>query len=454
MTRTFDMEQLRRMIEAGEIDTVLVCIPDMQGRLVGKRVVGRFFLEHAIEEMHACDYLLTVDMEMEPVPGYAAASWDRGYGDFVVRPDPATLRRIPWLPATALVLGDCLDHEGRELDHAPRTVLKRQLARARERGYAVKTGSELEFYVFDETFESAAEKRYHGLATAGRYIEDYHILQTTKEEALIRSIRNAMEGAGIEVEFSKGEWGPGQHEINLRYAEALEMADRHTIYKNGVKEIAWQHDKAVTFMAKWREDLAGNSYHLHVSLWDAAAGTPLFADAAAPDGMSRLFRQFLAGQLALAREMTLFLAPYINSYKRFQAGSFAPTRAVWSRDNRTAGFRIVGEGPSLRVECRIPGADANPYLATAAMIAAGLYGIERDLDLEPAAEGNIYARDGMRAVPATLREAIEALDGSEALRAAFGDAVVDHYLHAGRWEQSEYDRRITDWELLRYFERA
>ncbi len=449
-----DLETLRRLVADGEIDTVLVCMPDMQGRLIGKRVTGHFFLDEVAHEMHVCDYLLTVDMEMEPVPGYRAASWDQGYGDFAIRPDLSTLRRIPWLPGTALVLGDCVDHHGDDLPHAPRSILKRQIERARAMGFTAKMGSELEFYVFDETFETAREKGYRQLKTAGWYIEDYHIFQTTKEEPLIRAIRNGMDGAGVPVEFSKGEWGPGQEEINLRYAEALEMADRHVVYKNGVKEMAYLHGKAVTFMAKWREDLAGNSCHLHSSLWDAETDAPRFYDEGTAGGYATLFRRYLAGQLALAREMTYFLAPYVNSYKRFQAGSFAPTKAVWSTDNRTAGFRVIGSGPSLRVECRIPGADANPYLAFAATLAAGLYGIEQQLELEPMFDGNAYAAAGIREVPKTLREALAALDGSAALRAAFGDDVIDHYLHAGRWEQAEYDRRVTDWERIRFFERA
>ncbi len=449
-----DLETLRRLVADGEIDTVLVCMPDMQGRLIGKRVTGQFFLDEVAHEMHVCDYLLTVDMEMEPVPGYRAASWDQGYGDFAIRPDLSTLRRIPWLPGTALVLGDCVDHHGDDLPHAPRSILKRQIERARAMGFTAKMGSELEFYVFDETFETAREKGYRQLKTAGWYIEDYHIFQTTKEEPLIRAIRNGMDGAGVPVEFSKGEWGPGQEEINLRYAEALEMADRHVVYKNGVKEMAYLHGKAVTFMAKWREDLAGNSCHLHSSLWDAETDAPRFYDEGTAGGYATLFRRYLAGQLALAREMTYFLAPYVNSYKRFQAGSFAPTKAVWSTDNRTAGFRVIGSGPSLRVECRIPGADANPYLAFAATLAAGLYGIEQQLELEPMFDGNAYAAAGIREVPKTLREALAALDGSAALRAAFGDDVIDHYLHAGRWEQAEYDRRVTDWERIRFFERA
>jgi len=454
MTGNLDIADLKAYVEQGEIDTVLVCFPDMQGRLVGKRVTGRFFLDKCIDEMHVCDYLLTVDMDMEPVPGYQAASWETGYGDFALKPDMRTLRRIPWLEATALVIADCVDHHGAEIPHAPRSILKRQLARVAEMGYVSKMGSELELYVFDETYESAREKRYRDLKTAGWYIEDYHIFQTTKEEDLIRAIRNGMDGAGVPVEFSKGEWGPGQEEINLQYAEALEMADRHSIYKNGAKEIAYGQGKAVSFMAKWDYALAGNSCHVHSSLWDADDDMPLFSDPKAEDGMSALFRHYLAGQLALAREMTYFFAPYINSYKRFQAGSFAPTKAAWSRDNRTAGFRIVGSGPAIRVECRVPGADANAYLAFAATIAAGLHGIEEKLELEPALTGNLYEMEAVRDVPKTLREALEALDGSTVLRKAFGDEVIEHYLHTGRWEQLEYDRRVTDWELMRNFERG
>jgi glutamine synthetase len=454
MTGNLDVADLKAYVEQGEIDTVLVCFPDMQGRLIGKRVTGRFFLDKCIDEMHVCDYLLTVDMDMEPVPGYRVASWDTGYGDIALKPDLATLRRIPWLEGTALVIADCVDHHGADLPHAPRSILKRQVARARALGYVCKIGSELELYVFDETYESARAKRYRELKTAGWYIEDYHIFQTTKEEPLIRAIRNGMDAAGVPVEFSKGEWGPGQEEINLQYAEALEMADRHSIYKNGAKEIAHLQGKAITFMAKWHNDMAGSSCHLHSSLWDAEADTPLFSDPDGEEGMSDLFRHYLAGQLVLARELTYFFAPYVNSYKRFQTGSFAPTKAAWSRDNRTAGYRIVGRGPAMRVECRVPGADANAYLAVAATIAAGLYGIEQKLALEPAIGGNLYAMEEVRQVPVTLREALDALDGSEALRAAFGDAVIEHYLHTGRWEQKEYDRRVMDWDLMRNFERG
>ncbi len=454
MSGNLDLETLRGLVKSGEIDTVLACFPDMQGRLIGKRVTGHFFVDHAVNELHACDYLLTVDTEMEPVPGYKAASWAQGYGDFGIKSDMNTLRRIPWLPGTALVLGDCVDHDGNDLPHAPRGILKRQVARAREKGYVSMMASELELYVIDESFASARAKNYRDLDLASWYSEDYHIFQTTKEEGLIRAIRNAMDEAGIEVEFSKGEWGPGQEEINLRYAEAVEMADRHTIYKNGAKEIAYLQGKAITFMAKWRHDLAGNSCHLHSSLWEAETGAALFHDPDEPMGMSKLFRHYLAGQLALATDMTYFFAPNINSYKRFQAGSFAPTKAIWSHDNRSAGFRVLGSGAGTRVECRIPGGDANPYLAFAATLAAGLYGIENELELEPIFEGDAYEGEGIREVPKTLREAIEALDKSTVLREALGDDVIDHYVHTARWEQAEFDRRVTDWEVIRNFERA
>ncbi|MBT5109275.1 MAG: glutamine synthetase [Rhodospirillaceae bacterium] len=447
MAGNLDIDALTALVESGEIDTVLVCFPDMQGRLVGKRVTGRFFLDHGVHELHVCDYLLTVDMDMEPVPGYAAANWDTGYGDFAVRPDMTTLRRIPWLEATALVLGDCIGADDAEVPHSPRAILKRQIARADALGYTIMIGSELEFYIFDDSFEDAAEKRYADLKTTGRYIEDYHIFQTTKEEGMIRAIRNGMDGAAVPVEFSKGEWGPGQAEINLRFADALEMADRHVIYKNGAKEIAWAAGKAITFMAKWREDLAGNSCHIHSSLW--RGGEPVFAADDAPE-----FNQWAAGQMALADDMTFFLAPYINSYKRFQAGSFAPTRAAWSLDNRTAGFRVVGKGGARRLECRIPGGDCNPYLAFAATIAAGLHGIENQLDPVPMMHGNMYEAPDAPEIPKTLRAALTALDDSAPLRAAFGDAVIEHYLHTGWWEQAEYDRRVTDWELRRLFERG
>lgn len=455
MAGNLDFDGLQAAVTAGTIDTVVVAFPDMQGRLIGKRFQAHYFVDGAHAETHACDYLLANDIDMEPVPGYAAASWDKGYGDFILKPDLATMRALPWLEGTALVLADVLDHHHHDVPHSPRAMLRRQVQRLASQKMRAFCASELEFYLFDETFESALAKRYAGLKTAGAYIEDYHILQTTKEEAVMRAVRRGLQGAGIPVENSKGEWGPGQEEINVRYADALEMADRHTILKNAVKEIAHAQGKAVTFMAKWRYDLAGSSSHVHLSLWDETGAKPLFHDANAEFGMSPLMRSFVAGQIKYARDLTYFLAPYINSYKRFQVGTFAPTKTVWSRDNRTAGFRLCGEGSkSIRIECRIGGADLNPYLAFAALIAAGLQGVEEKLTLEAPFAGDAYHGRELPQVPKTLRDATDCLSRSRMLRAAFGDAVVEHYLHTARWEQFEYDRRITDWELMRGFERC
>ncbi len=455
MAGMLTFKELQAAVAAGDIDTVVVCFADMQGRLVGKRMQAQYFLDSAHEETHGCDYLLANDIDMEPVPGYAAANWEKGYGDFVMKPDMATLRRLPWLPGSALVLCDILDHHHHEdVPHSPRAMLKKQVARLADQKMSAYFASELEFYLFDETYESAADKHYANLATAGRYIEDYHILQTAKEEGVMRAIRNGIEGAGIPVENSKGEWGPGQEEINVRYTDALTMADRHTILKNACKEIALLQGKAITFMAKWRYDLAGSSCHIHSSLWDAAGRRPLFFDARGDHGMSTLMRHYVAGQLAHAREITWFLAPYINSYKRFQVGTFAPTKAIWSLDNRTAGFRLVGEGTkSVRIECRMGGADLNPYLAFAALIAAGLDGIEQKMELEAPYVGDAYFGKRLREIPKTLREATDLMNKSKMLRSAFGDAVIDHYVHTAEWEQFEYDRRVTDWELKRGFER-
>ena len=454
MTGMLTFDELKKAAAAGEIDTVIVAFTDMQGRLIGKRMQAEYFLDSAHEETHGCDYLLADDIDMEPVPGYAVASWARGYGDFVMKPDMATLRRVPWLPATALVLADVLDHHHDDLAHSPRAILRKQLARLKAMKMSAFCASELEFYLFDESYETAAAKRFHDLKTAGSYIQDYHIFQTTKEEGVMRAIRTGLQGAGIPVENSKGEWGPGQEEINVRYADALTMADRHVILKNGCKEIAWLQGKAITFMAKWRYDLAGSSAHVHTSLWDAAGKTPLFFDQKEEHGMSALMKHYVAGQLAFAREITWFLAPYVNSYKRFQAGTFAPTKAIWSFDNRTAGFRLCGAGSkAIRIECRVGGADLNPYLAFAALIAAGIAGIEGKLALEAPYAGDAYVGERLREIPKTLREAIVTMHESVMLREAFGDAVVDHYVHTAEWEQLEYDRRITDWELKRGFER-
>ena len=453
MPGNLTLDALRAAVSAGEIDTVIMAQIDMQGRLMGKRFHAEHFLHHAVEETHSCNYLLTVDAEMEPVPGFKSASWERGYGDYVMKPDLATLRRVPWLEGTALVLCDLLDHHSHaEIPVSPRAILKRQVERLAAMGYTAKMASELEFFLFRESFEEAHAKGYRDLTLISPYNEDYHIFQTTKEEEVMRAIRNGLHGAGIAVENSKGEAWAGQEEINVRYSDALDAADTHVITKNAVKEIAWAKGRAATFMAKWDYGAAGSSCHLHQSLWSGAE--PAFFDPDGESGMSSTMRSYLAGVLAHASEITLFLAPNINSYKRFMAGTFAPTKAVWSRDNRTAGYRICGEGTkAVRIECRVGGADLNPYLAFAAQIAAGLAGVEQGFVLESEFQGDAYGGQG-REIPKTLREATAALDGSQMLRAALGDEVVDHYVHAARWEQIEYDRRVTDWEIARGFERS
>ena len=457
MPGRLDLLTLESLVRAGEIDTVLAVFPDGYGRLMGKRLVARHFVEHAAADgVHACIYLFTVDMEMEPLPGFALTSWQRGYGDMTMVPDLSTLRRIPWLEATALVFCDVYDDDGQPIEEAPRRVLRRQVERAAALGYVVKTAAELELYCFKESFEEARSKRYQSLTPVSAYLEDYHILQTTKEEPLVRAIRNGMEAAGVPIETSKGEWGRGQEEINLAYAEALEAADRTALYKHGAKEIAHLQRCSVTFMAKWDVSAAGSSFHLHSSLWDRTGDRPLFpggrGNGHRPPG-SALFHQWLAGQLATARELAYFYGPTINSYKRYQAGSFAPTRIVAGWDNRTCGFRLCGAGGGFRVENRIPGADANPYLAFAATIAAGLHGIAAKLKPPKLYDGNAYEDPTLPQVPKTLREAIGELERSRVARAAFGDRVVDHYLHTARLEQDAFDRVVTDWEFLRNFER-
>jgi glutamine synthetase len=450
----YTIDALKADVAKGLIDTVIVAFPDMQGRLIGKRFQAEYFLEGAIEETHGCNYLLADDIDMEPVPGYEAANWEKGYGDFVMKPDPATLMKAAWLEGTAIILADVLDHHHHEpVPHSPRAILQGQLARLQKLGFTANFASELEFYLFDESFRSAWDKGYRDLVTAGYYIQDYHVFQTTKEEPVLREMRRKLQASGIPVENSKGEWGPGQEELNVRYADALTMADRHVVLKNAIKEIAHAAGKSVTFMAKWDYGLAGSSSHIHMSL--AQKGKNAFHDPKAEHGMSALMRSFVAGLLTYAVDVTYFLAPYINSYKRFQIGTFAPTKAIWSRDNRTAGFRLCGEGTKgVRIECRIGGADLNPYLAFAALLAAGLKGIEEKLELEPPFAGDAYLGKRLREIPKTLRGAIEALRKSKMLREALGDAVVDHYLHTAEWEQFEYDRRVTDWELKRGFERS
>ena len=454
MQGRIDLDELKRLVSNDEIDTVLVVFPDMYGRLVGKRIVGRFFVEQS--EIHACDYLLACDMEMEPVPGYSFTSWAKGYGDFRPVPDFETLRIASWLDRTAMVLCDVREEEGDALvPFAPRSILRRQLARAAERGYVAKGASELELYIFKDSYDEVARKHYVDPEPIGRVVEDYHILQGTKEEFLVGAIRRHLERSGVPVESSKGEWGPGQQEIGLRYAELLEMADRHTIYKHAAKEIAWQQGCAITFMAKWDERYAGSSCHIHASLW-SPDGEPLFKgdDSLGPIQCSPLFRWFLGGWMAHIRELFPFYAPYPASYKRYVAGSFAPTGVAWSYDNRTAGFRVVGHGSSLRIECRTAGADANPYLAFAATLAAGLDGIENRIEPPDAFEGDVYGARDLPQVPHFLPEAIAALDSSTFAREAFGHDVVEHYLHFFRTEQRKFDSAVTDWERRRYFEQA
>ena len=448
--------ELKAEVKAGTIDTVVVAFADMQGRLMGKRFHAQYFVDGAYEETHACNYLLGVDIEMEPVPGYKAISWEKGYGDFVLKPDMSTLRKTPWVPGTALVLCDLLDHHTHEyVPHSPRAILKKQLARLEAMKMKAYMASELEFFLFDDSYEQAHAKGLRGLKGSNYHIEDYSIMHTTRDEPYMRALRNGLAGAGIIVENSKGEWGPGQEEINVKYDEALRMADAHVIIKNGAKEIAHSLGKAVTFMAKWDYGLAGSSSHIHQSLWSADGKTAHFNDKTGDHGMSAMMKHYLAGQLAHAGEITYFLAPYINSYKRFMVGTFAPTRAVWSFDNRTAGFRICGsDSKAIRVECRVGGADLNPYLAFAALIAAGLDGIEKKMDLEAVSSGDVYDTSRkLREIPKTLRDAARLLDESKFLRGAMGDDVVDHYVHTAKWEQFEFDRRITDLELKRGFER-
>jgi glutamine synthetase len=439
--------ELESAVRDGSIDTVIVAFTDMQGRLLGKRLHGQFFVEEHIaeHEVEGCNYLLALDMEMDPVPGYAMANWERGYGDFSLRPDLATLRRIPWLEATALVLCDVCWHDGSPVAPSPRQVLRRQIERAQALGLTPMFGSELEFYLLRETYAEAYAKHYRDLTPSVPYILDYHILASTYDEPFMRQIRNGMQGAGMRVETSKGEAWPGQHEINFRYAVALTMADNHVIYKNGAKEIAHQNGCSITFMAKPHHEWIGSSCHIHASLWKS--GRNAFA------GESAAFKQFLAGQIACARELAVFFAPTVNSYKRFAAGSWAPTTLAWGHDNRTCGFRIVGHGQSLRVETRIPGGDVNPYLAFAAMIASGLHGIENRLRLPKALEGNAYVSDAQR-FPHSLRDAIDALERGTLARAAFGDDVVEHYLNYARTEQRLFDSVVTDYERARMYERG
>ncbi|WP_181774808.1 glutamine synthetase family protein [Amycolatopsis pittospori] len=444
------LDRLRELVADGTVDTVLVAITDMQGRLQGKRCAAEYFLNEVVSHAtEACNYLLAVDVDMNTVDGYEMSSWETGYGDFVMRPDFETLRLLPWQEGTALVLADLERVQGGAVAPSPRQILRGQLDRLAALGLGAYVGTELEFIVFDDTFESAWDKRYQGLRPANQYNVDYSMLGTSRIEPLLRRIRNDMGGAGLYVESAKGECNPGQHEIAFRYADALTTCDNHSIYKTGSKEIAAQEGKSLTFMAKYNER-EGNSCHIHISLRSTEGEAVLAGDG--PGGFSPMMEHFLAGQLAGLRELTYFLAPNINSYKRFVPGSFAPTAVAWGTDNRTCALRVVGHGDSLRTENRVPGGDVNPYLAVAALIASGLHGIENELKLEPEFQGNAYGSD-KPTVPTTLREAAALLDGSELARSAFGDEVVDHYLNAAKVELTAYDAAVTDWERIRGFER-
>jgi glutamine synthetase len=444
------VEELRLDVDNGSIDTVVLALVDLQGRLQGKRLDARYFVNEIIEHgTEGCNYLLAVDIEMNTVDGYAISSWERGYGDLVMAPDFATMRRIPWLPGSAMVLADVQWLDGSPVVESPRQILQRQLDRLAERGWRAFVGTELEFILFNDTYEQAWSKRYSGLTPSNQYNVDYSVLGTSRVEPLLRAIRLGMRDSGMQVESAKGECNLGQHEIAFRYDEAMRTCDNHVIYKNGAKEIAAQHGSALTFMAKY-DEREGNSCHIHLSLRDEA-GTPVYAGDR-PNGVSTVFEHFLAGQLAGLRELSAFFAPNINSYKRFQAGSFAPTAVAWGHDNRTCALRVIGHGESLRFENRVPGGDVNPYLAVAAMIAAGLYGLEHELPLEEAFAGNAYVSDAER-VPTTLAEAADLLAGSQLARESLGDAVVDHYLNTARVELAAFNGAVTDWERIRGFER-
>jgi glutamine synthetase len=445
-----NLEDLRTMVDDGRVDTVLVAFTDMQGRLQGKRCHARYFLEEVLaHNTEACNYLLAIDVEMNTVDGYAMSSWDLGYGDFVLRPDLSTLRLVPWHEATALVLCDVEWHDGSPVVASPRQVLRRQLDRLAARDLVACAGTELEFIVFRDTFEEAWDKRYTGLNPANQYNVDYSLVGTARIESLLRRLRNDMTGAGLYVESAKGECNLGQHEVAFRWADALTTCDNHSLYKAGAKEIAAQEGMSLTFMAKY-DEREGSSCHIHLSL-RSTADEPVLAGEG-PNGFSPLMEHFLAGQLACLEELTLLLAPNVNSYKRFVAGSFAPTTVAWGRDNRTCALRVVGHGPSLRAENRVPGGDVNPYLALAALIAAGLHGIENELVLEPELQGSAYDADKPH-VPATLRDAAERFAGSQVAKAAFGEDVVAHYGNAARVELDAFDSAVTDWERIRGFER-
>ena len=445
------LQNLSAKIKRNEIDTVILAFPDVFGRLVGKRCTGKFFLDQAAHHgTHACNYLLTVDIEMEPMTGFKLANWEKGFGDFEMRPDLSTLRELPWQPGTALVICDFLHANGELVEEAPRTVLRRQVEALTRKQLTCGIASELEFYLFNQSYHDAYLTGYRDLKPSSDYRIDYHTMQPARDEELFRAIRNLMMEAGVPVENSKGEWGRGQHEINLTYAEPIVMADRHTLFKQGTREIAAQQEKAITFMAKPSMNEAGNSCHIHASLWRGKRN--LFWDSSRAEG-SKMYRQFLGGLMKYSRELCYFFAPTINAYKRYQSASWAPTKLAWAHDNRTVGFRVVGHGNSFRVENRMPGADANPYLAFAATLAAGMAGVAEKLDCGECYEGNAYVDEKLPGLPKTLGEAAELLDRSKLARATFSDAVVDFYVHTARLEIQAFDNAVTDWEKQRYFER-
>ncbi|MER7924543.1 MULTISPECIES: glutamine synthetase family protein [unclassified Streptomyces] len=449
-TPPLSVEDLRRLVSSGEIDTVVLAFPDMQGRLQGKRFAARFFLDDVLAHgTEGCNYLLAVDTEMNTVDGYAMSSWERGYGDFAMHPDLSTLRRVPWNAGTALLIADLAWNDGSPVVAAPRQILRRQLERLAEHGFTAQVGTELEFIVFKDTYEQAWDANYRGLTPANQYNIDYSVLGTGRIEPLLRRIRNEMAVAGLTVESAKGECNPGQHEIAFRYDDALVTCDQHAVYKTGAKEIASQEGVSLTFMAKYNER-EGNSCHIHLSLADADGGNAMAGDG--EGGMSEVMRYFLAGQLAALRDFSLLYAPNINSYKRFQPGSFAPTAVAWGYDNRTCALRVVGHGRSMRFENRLPGGDVNPHLAVAGLVAAGLYGIERKLELPEGCAGNAYSAEYAH-VPTNLREAAELWENSPIAKAAFGDEVVAHYRNMARVELEAFDAAVTDWELRRSFER-
>lgn len=454
MSGNLTFDQLKQQVAAGDIDTVLVCLVDMQGRLMGKRFHAQNFITTSYEETHCCNYLLATDLEMATPDGYASTSWETGYGDYVMKPDLTTLRTVPWLEGTAMVLCDILDHHHHQpITHSPRAILKKQIARLEALGFTAKMATELEFFLFAKSFDEIRKSGFRDLEPISGYNEDYHIFQTTKEEGVMRPLRNHLYNAGIPIENSKGEAEAGQEELNIRYDDALNCADHHTIAKNAIKEIAWQQGHAVTFLPKWDHRRVGSSSHVHQSLW--RDGKPAFYDEKDPLGMSDVMRHYMAGLIKYAPDYTYFLAPYVNSYKRFAKATFAPTKTIWSIDNRTAGFRLCGANTkAVRVECRIGGSDMNPYLAQAVQLAAGIRGLEEKLELDAPSTGDVYAMEHAQDIPQTLRASTETLRNSEMLKEALGEDVVAHYTRAAEWEQEEFDAVVTDWEVSRGFERS